>query len=383
MAISDKVGRRAFIGAAGGAAAAACAPTASAPSQGQPSGTGPKAEWEVEWDRLVAAAKQEGKLSLFTLAGAGYRKAADGFEKAFGISVEHGAESSASIWVPKMEKEREAGIYSYDVVVVPPNSALIRLKPKGAWDPIRPVIFRPDVLDDKSWREGFEKQFMDIEKQLAFGYSFDVNHWVAVDTTEVRPDEIRGMRDLVDPKWRGRLMMTDVRNGSIWIPMQWIRSRVSGADDLIKRLLIDQQPTFHRDTRAGAEAVVRKKLPVGLGILSATLTEFRDAGVAGHVKYLDIPEMDYATTYTVLLYNKAPHPNAAKLFINWFLSKEGQTIWCKEIPQNSARTDVVEQFNPDGAATPGKQYYLANHESEYEKQTETLQFISGVVGLTN
>lgn len=148
MAITDRVDRRAFLGSAGVAAAAACAPSTPAPSQVPSSGTVPKAAWETEWDRLVAAAKQEGKLSLFTLAGSGYRKGADGFEKAFGIPVEHGAESSASIWVPKMEKEREAGIYSYDVVVVPPNSALIRLKPKATWDPIRPVIFRPDVLDD-------------------------------------------------------------------------------------------------------------------------------------------------------------------------------------------------------------------------------------------
>lgn len=382
MAITEKVNRRAFLGAAGAAAAAACAPTVEAPQAGQPSGTGPKAEWEVEWDRLVAAAKQEGKLSVFTLAGAGYRKAADGFEKAFGIAVDHGSESTASIWVPKMEREREAGIYSYDVVVVPPNSALIRLKPKGVWDPIRPVLFRPDVLDDKSWRDGFEKQFMDLDRQLAFGYSYDVAHMVAIDTTVVRPDEIKGLQDLLNPKWRGRMMISDVRHGSIWIPMQWVRSRVPGADDLIKRLLVDQEPTFLRDDRAKAEAVVRQKFPIGLGILAAPLQEFRDAGVAGHVKYLDIPELDYATSYTVLLYNKAPHPNAAKLFINWFLSKEGQATWCKEIPQNSARTDV-EPFNPDGLGTPGKQYYLANHETEYEKQTETLKFISGVVGITN
>lgn len=379
---TPRVDRRIFLGTAGAAtAAAACAPAATAPATSGTSQGGQKAEWEQEWDRLIAAAKQEGKLSIFTLAGSGYRKGADGFEKAFGIPVEHASESSASVWVPKMEKEREASIYSYDVVVVPPNSALIRLKPKGAWDPIRPVIFRPDVLDDKAWREGFEKQFMDLDRQLAFGYTYDVNHMVAIDTTEVRPDEIKGIRDLLDPKWKGRLMITDVRNGSIWIPMQWVRSQVPGADELIKKLLVDQQSTFLRDDRARAEAVVRKKFPVGLGILASAMKEFRDAGVAGHVKFLDIPELDYATTYTVLLYNKAPHPNAAKLFINWFLTREGQTTWCKEIPQNSGRADV-EPFNPDGLATPGNQYYFANHESEYEKQTETLKFISGLVGLS-
>ena len=345
-------------------------------------GVAGKAAWEKECDELVAAAKKQGKVSVFTVAGAGYRKAVDGFEKAFGIRVEHGSEGTASIWVPKMEREREAGIYSYDAVVVPPNSALIRLKPKAVWDPIRPVLFRPDVLDDKAWRGGLEAQFMDLDKQLAFGYTYDAMHLVAIDTTEVHPDEIKGLRDLLHPKWKGRLMITDVRNGGIWIPMQWVRSRVPGADELIRKLLVDQEPTFLRDDRARAEALVRKKFPIGLGITPAGMKEFRDAGVAGHVKFLDIPELDFILTYTVLLYNKAPRPNAAKLFINWFLTKEGQATFCREIPQNSSRTDV-EPFNPDGVATPGKQYYFANHESEYEKQTETLKFISGLVGLTN
>ncbi|MSQ27071.1 MAG: ABC transporter substrate-binding protein [Dehalococcoidia bacterium] len=316
------------------------------------------------------------------MAGTGYRKAAEAFQTAFGITVDHSSESTASIWVPKMEKKREAGIYSYDAVVVPPNSALIRLKPKGAWDPIRPLIFRPDVLDDKMWREGFEKQFIDLDKQYAFGYSFDVAHTVAIDNTTVRPDEIRGMRDLTDPKWKGRIMISDVRHGSIWIAMRSVRATAPGADDLIKKLFIDQEPTYIREDRAKAEAVVRKRSAIGIGILLPPLQEFRDAGVANHVEFLDRPEIDYATTYAVLVYNKAPHPNAAKLFINWFLSKEGQIAFCKELPMNSARTDVPP-FNKDGIATPGAKYYFAKHESEYAKQTETLNFLTALLGLSN
>ncbi|MEK7215171.1 MAG: hypothetical protein AAB289_06220, partial [Chloroflexota bacterium] len=73
---------------------------------------------------MIEAAKKEGKIGIFTLSGAGYRSAVAEFEQVFGITVEHQAENSASVWVPKMQKEREAGIYSYDVLVVPPNSAL-------------------------------------------------------------------------------------------------------------------------------------------------------------------------------------------------------------------------------------------------------------------
>jgi ABC-type Fe3+ transport system substrate-binding protein len=177
-------------------------------------------------------------------------------------------------------------------------------------------------------------------------------------------------------------MISDVRHGSIWVPMQWIRTKVAGADDLIKKLLFDQQPLFIRDDRAKAEQIVRKRSAIGLGILPAPLAEFRDAGVAGHVQFLNRAELDYATTYTVLLYNRAPHPNAAKLFINWFLSKEGQTAWCKEIPTNSARTDVPPYF-PEGVGERGVQYYFANHESEYERQSATLKWLTDMLGLSS
>ncbi len=374
------ISRRAFLAAGAAAGAAACAPNVPSPASGQPGG-GPKAEWEAEWERVAAAARREGRLSVFTLAGTGYRKALDEFEAAFQIDVDHQSESSASIWVPKMERERDAGVYTFDVVVVPPNSALLRLKPKGAWDPVRPVIFRPDVLDDKAWREGFDGQFMDTDRQLAFSYMMDVNHNVSIDTRQVGPDEIKGVRDLLDPKWKGRLMITDVRVGSTFLSSQAIRNNFPDGDEIVRKLLVDQQPTFLRDVRQRAEHIVRGKSPIALGVTYAGLQEFREQGVAGHVKYLDIPEMDYVVSWTVLLYNKAPHPNAARLFINWLLTKEGQVTWNKPVPSNSARTDV-DPFNADAVATPGKQYYFASREQEYKKQEETQTFLNGLAGIT-
>ena len=63
------------------------------------------------------------------------------------------------------------------------------------------------------------------------------------------------------------------------------------------------------------------------------------------------------------------------------LSRDADQSLMFLINQNSARVDV-ETFNPDGVATPGKQYYLANHEREYDKQTETLNWLTSVAGIT-
>lgn len=66
----DAVNRRAFLSATGATAAAgltaACAPAAPAPAAPGAPGGEAKAGWEAEWEALVKAAKQEGKLGLVT-----------------------------------------------------------------------------------------------------------------------------------------------------------------------------------------------------------------------------------------------------------------------------------------------------------------------------
>lgn len=41
-----------------------------------------------------------------------------------------------------------------------------------------------------------------------------------------------------------------------------------------------------------------------------------------------------------MLVNRAPHPNAAMVFLNWLLTKEGQTAWSKGMGYVSRRLDV-------------------------------------------
>src|SRR5438477_1250630 len=101
------LGRRAFIRSAGaGVALAACAPTAPAPLRQTAPATG--MGWEKQWEDLVAAARAEGKVSVLTLVGAGYRRAMDAFEGAFpGVTVEHEAPASMGPFSQKIIQERK------------------------------------------------------------------------------------------------------------------------------------------------------------------------------------------------------------------------------------------------------------------------------------
>ncbi len=70
--------------------------------------------------------------------------------------------------------------------------------------------------------------------------------------------------------------------------------------------------------------------------------------------------------------NKRPHPNAAKLFLNWFLSKEGQTIMqtmSDRTPDQSFRVDVTERGKVRKAdmRKPGVEYLTLEHDPEIQK----------------
>ena len=127
--------RRFMVGTAAtgvGALMSACAPAvpeAQAPGGHAPPGGAP---WQREWDELVAAARKEGTVVVLSLTGVGYREALNAFEEAFpGIHVEHQAFSSATTWVPKVQQERKAGVYTFDIGLVPTTSALINIRPAG------------------------------------------------------------------------------------------------------------------------------------------------------------------------------------------------------------------------------------------------------------
>lgn len=335
------VNRRRFLrdaGLSGGAAfAAACAPGVTEPGSGGFSG-GAGDGWEAEWDQLLAAAKREGQVAVNTQVGATFAQAVEGFRRAFpSLTVEHHTYTSLGVFAPKAIQEREAGIHTYDVSVVPPNTAMVVLKPAGAWDPIVPALSRPDVLDDKSWRGGFNAGFIDSEK-MPYVFAQTKNSSLWMNTDLVKPDELKGVRDLLNPKWKGRMIFADVRSGHTFLAAAVMRRHFG--DDFLKQLFVDQQPAYRQDLRAIAEGMVRGQYAIGLGARVFIKGEFWPQGLGKNLKEVHFLESDWIQEACVFLHNRAPHPNGASLFLNWLLSKAGQEAWCGPLEITSRRTDV-------------------------------------------
>ena len=73
---------------------------------------------------------------------------------------------------------------------------------------------------------------------------------------------------------------------------------------------------------------------------------------------------------------KAPHPNAAKVFINWILSKEGQIFYSRALGVQSARLDVPTDFqDPLSVRQPGIKYFNASTEEVLLSEPEHRKII--------
>src|SRR5258707_1147204 len=127
-------------------------------------------------------------------------------------------------------------------------------------------------------------------------------------------------------------------------------ARLNLGDDIIKKLFVDQEPALSRDTRQIAEFMVRGRYPIALGVNPLLLSQFQKQGLGKNLKTLHFPEMDTfnSSSSVVWLLNRAPHPSAAKVFINWLLTKDAQVAWAREVETNSRRLGV-EPGNPQYA----------------------------------
>ena len=89
----------------------------------------------------------------------------------------------------------------------------------------------------------------------------------------------------------------------------------------------------------------------------------------------------------MLLANR-PNPNAAKLFVNWLLTKEGQTIMhtlSEGVPDQSLRTDVTDlgKTVPSGRRGPGRYVFFSSDPAYWAQREEALQYAKDAFNATH
>ena len=375
--------RRTFLRVTGLGAAlgASCAPAA-APAAGpaaQPAAPAVKAQWEKDWDDLVAAAKKEGQLNYAhaNSLGALPRKALDQFTDTFRVKVEVSSFNSGSLLVPRAIQEQQAGVHTWDISNCGTTHGGL-MRDGKALDPMRPLIFRPDAMDTKAWSGGFEAGYGDRDRTYGYGISQENYRPVFINTDQVKDGELKTVADLLNPKWKGKLLFTDPRSGGTNVFAAAIR--LAYGEEYLKRLFVDMEPVYTQDVRQIAEQMVRGQRAISLGPIDTNLREFRAQGLGNNVKAIELPDVSITVigNYTWFMHN-APHPNAAKLYINWLLTKEGQTAHSQAAQTNSRRLDVAPG-NPESVVVEGKKVvYNLSDEASTVEQTKTTEILLKLV----
>lgn len=355
--------------------ALACAPAAvPAPSAPAAPAAG-AAAWEQEWNELVAAANKEGKLALVTTTGTGIRENVARFQEAFpGITVEHSS-LVASQFIPRVMPELQAGVYNYDLLTSSFSQRTLELVKGNHLLPLKPALIRPDVTADDRWARGFSDGWRDSARQYVYAGYQVLNRLLWVNSDLINEGEIRSVQDLLDPKWKGKILSADPRRQGYGISFATAVRTGLKDDGIIKRLWKDQEVTLHVDERLLAEWMVQGRYPIGIGTMHPpVVAEYLALGLGKNIKALSLEHTEIAGGgfSSIFVFAKAQHPNAAKLFANWMLTKEGATIWSAGAQENSRRTDVPPG-QPDLMPDPRRTYFRTDTEDGIALSAESIK----------
>jgi ABC-type Fe3+ transport system substrate-binding protein len=270
----------------------------------------------------------------------------------------------------RIPEEMKNGIYSFDVFSSGSTTSAQLLIPMGGiFADLRPALVLPEITNDANWIGGFDAWWIDDESK-----KFQYNHWGGVSTSgtfwvnrqKLPEARFNKVDDLFKPELKGKWCSDDTRSPGRADSLMG-QLLITRGSDFVRRLLKETNPTISRDYRKMGEDLIRGDF---LACLGADINPFQREGVGLHVQQLDFqygaiaPEFagkikitccrqgvtkqsidDFlggagATEAHSLLTN-APHLNAAKVYLNWLLSKEGQGVWALPTDEScSMRADL-------------------------------------------
>jgi iron(III) transport system substrate-binding protein len=278
---------------------------------------------------------------------------------------------------PRLRTERDAGQYLWDVRVGGSGGVPYKLAREGWFQPLRSALILPETMDDAQWLGGFEAGFADGTKRFSYAFTNDLAYSTRVNRTEIPERELVQAADLLDPRWRGRITLVDPRTqGSGRIGLSGLRKEQG--DEFVRRLVTEQQPVVSGNLRQVAEWIVRGRYPIGVGLGSLAFAPFLEEGLGKDVHSLKTRVVPVITGNGVLyLMDGAPHPNAAKVFVNWLLTRETQAQWAQVTARNSRLLDAPPgdpELMPDPAQAADYLFLTTEEGDAYNE--ETLQLVT-------
>jgi iron(III) transport system substrate-binding protein len=316
------------------------------------------ADWQKRWDETLAAARKEGKVVVAAPPDAEVRQALPAaFEARYGIKMEY-LSGRGSDQANKLRRERGAGAYTVDAVVAGNQTMFSVLYAEKMLAPLKPELILPEVTDGKHWQRG-SLWFADPEQKYILRIFSTVREAFIINTDKVEEAEVRRYSDLLDPKWKGKLSFLNPSMAGTGANQVALLYTLFG-EDFVKKLFVDQQPLISRERRQLTDAVLRGTHPITFGAEDGEIERLRAEGlpVKAIFSLEDMPGAISGGNMVALL-DRAPHPNAARIFVNWMASKEATEIYGRALKMVPARTDVdaASFMPPEVIPKPGVSYF--------------------------
>lgn len=304
----------------------------------------PPASQDAAWDKVIEAAKKEGSLSIYsiTLTGDISIAVSKAFKDKYGVNLDVISGRGAA-FIERIKTEMRLKQIVGDIMESSTQHDLT-LKADGG---TASTLDIPVLREKDAWR--LNPITSDPEGHLLNHKYYYLSPWV--NTNLIKPgQEPKSYRDLGKPEWKGKILMSDPSiSGSGYNVYVTLINRGYLDADFVKSMG-GQGIKYASGTLDVVRAVARGDESFGFAATDSDVASFLAEGAP--IKAIAMEEGTMATPSAMVRVKDSPHPNAAKVFLNWILGAEGQTVFSKAASLASVRTDVKDFRHPAAAVVP-------------------------------
>jgi len=351
----------------------------------EPAGTAEKPPWELDWEKTVQMAKQEGQIVIYAAMGPYHPQIFAEFQKDYPeikATIIHGNSSRIS---PRLLAERRAGKYLADVYLGGPTS-LYSFYQNKLFDPLAPVLVLPEVVDTSLWWES-KQLYIDPERKHIFVNEGSVSGFTITYNSQLaKAAEFKSYWDMLQPKWKGKIVSLDARDpgfGASELRYVYYHPELGG--EFIRRLFGEMDVTLSREHQQAMDWVGIGKFALCAFCRDGSATKAKAQGLpVDYINHNDLKEMPRlrGSASAITLVNRAPHANAAKVFINWFLSRRGQIVYQESHgDRDSLRVDIAKDKVPAAQRRLAGRKYFFVELPEYMEVKPAVKLIDDALGL--
>jgi iron(III) transport system substrate-binding protein len=338
--------------------------------------------WEAEWKATVEKAKsqslvfaQQPSLAIDAILAE--------FTKKFGIKVA-ATISRPSATLTRMQTEQKNGQYVWDVWMGGTSNMVNSAAPAGMLEPLENYFILPEVKEAANWRHP-NFIYGDSGKRV-FTHLNELSFPILRNEAVLPELKIATLDSLLDPRLKGKISMRDasVPNFGTFALATIYHAK---GPEFLTRLLKEQDVKVYANPQQLETAITRGGQAISIGLESSLWEQCRRDGGCKSVD--ELKQFSIAISWGLSVPKNPPNPEATKVWLNWFLSKEGQEIavreWAKVNNSGavSMRKDVEPapghaQYLPD--FTQPDQYVFVSSEKGSQEINETIKIFKAVTG---